>query len=174
METGTPGIARVAIIMGSDSDWPVMEVCHRQLCEFGIRSRVEIMSAHRTPERVHEFSRRAEADGIRVIIAAAGMAAALPGSIAAGTTLPVIGVPLESGALMGIDSLLSMVQMPPGVPVATVAIGAAGARNAAVLAAQVLALNDPDLNDALKNFKRKQAESVDNKNQALRERLASV
>ncbi len=161
----------VAIIMGSDSDWPVMEVCYKQLQEFGLDCRVEVMSAHRTPERVSEFSRTAQDNGIQVIIAAAGMAAALPGAIASSTTLPVIGVPLESGAFQGLDSLLSMVQMPPGVPVATVAVGTAGARNAAILAAQILALHDARLAGELKKFKSIQAEMVDNKNQVLRERL---
>lgn len=165
-----PG-TRVAIILGSDSDWPVMEACRDQLLELGVDCDVEIMSAHRTPEKVHEFARTVRERGIEVIIAAAGLAAALAGTLAALTTRPVIGVPLDTGPLQGVDALLSTVQMPSGVPVATVGIGKAGARNAAVLAAQILALHDPVLDEALKKFKRKQAETVDKKNQALRERL---
>lgn len=165
-----PG-TRVAIIIGSDSDWPVMEACREQLLELGVDCDVEIMSAHRTPEKVHEFARTLPERGIEVIIAAAGLAAALAGTLAALTTRPVIGVPLDTGPLQGVDALLSTVQMPPGVPVATVGIGKVGARNAAVLAAQILALHDPALDEALKKFKRKQAETVDKKNQALRERL---
>ena len=162
---------RVAIIIGSDSDWSTMEACYKQLAELGVPCSVEIMSAHRTPEKVHEYARTAQERGVQVIIAAAGMAAALAGTFAALTTLPVIGVPLEAGPLQGVDALLSTVQMPPGVPVATVGIGRAGARNAAILAAQILALHDADLDAALKKFKRSQAEMVDNKNQVLRERL---
>jgi len=165
-----PG-TKVAIIIGSDSDWPVMEACREQLLELGVDCDVEIMSAHRTPEKVHEFARTVRERGIEVIVAAAGLAAALAGTLAALTTRPVIGVPLDTGPLRGVDALLSTVQMPPGVPVATVGIGKAGARNAAVLAAQILALHDPVLDEALKKFKRKQAETVDKKNQALRERL---
>lgn len=163
--------ARVLIIIGSDSDWPTMEACYKQLAELGVSCAVEIMSAHRTPEKVHECARTAQDKGVQVVIAAAGMAAALAGSFAALTTLPVIGVPLEAGPLQGVDALLSTVQMPPGVPVATVGIGPAGARNAAILAAQILALHDTDLDTALKMLKRNQANMVDNKNQILRERL---
>ncbi len=164
-------LPRVVIVLGSDSDWPTMESCYQQLRDLGVECRVEIMSAHRTPEKVHDFGRTAEQEGVRVIIAAAGMAAALAGTLASITTLPIIGVPLESGALQGVDALLSTVQMPPGVPVATVGIGTAGAKNAAILAAQILALQDADLALALKKFKRNLAETVDKKNQALRERL---
>ncbi len=165
-------MVRAAIIIGSDSDWSAMEACYKQLQEFGVGCRVEVMSAHRTPERVQEFCRTAQAEGIQVVIAAAGMAAHLAGVLASQTTLPVIGVPMDAGPLRGVDALLSTVQMPPGVPVATVGIGSAGARNAAILAAQILALHDPDLDAAIKKFKRNQAEMVDKKNQALRERLA--
>ncbi len=164
--------ARVAIIIGSDSDWPTMEACYKQLAELGVPCEVQIMSAHRTPEKVHEYARTAQENGVQVVIAAAGLAAALAGTFAALTTLPVIGVPLDAGPLRGVDALLSTVQMPPGVPVATVGIGQVGARNAAVLAAQILALNNPTLDAALKNLKRNQAEMVDNKNQILRERLS--
>jgi len=162
----------VAIIMGSDSDWPAMENCYRQLAELGIECDVQVMSAHRTPDRVHDYACTARERGLEVIIAAAGMSAALAGVLASMTTLPVIGVPMESGPLNGIDALLSTVQMPPGVPVATVGIGQAGARNAALLAAQILALRDARLAEALKNIRRKEAQAVDNRNQALRERLA--
>lgn len=163
---------RVSIIMGSASDWEVMERCYQELRSFGLEVEVEVRSAHRTPDGVREYAATAEDRGIRVIIAGAGMAAALPGVVAAHTTLPVIGVPLVSGALQGIDSLLSIVQMPPGVPVATVSVGSAGARNAALLAVQILALADPALREALGNFKRNQADSVDKTCQSLRERIA--
>jgi phosphoribosylaminoimidazole carboxylase PurE protein len=166
--------ATVAIIMGSDSDWPTMEACREQLRLFGVPVVVEVISAHRTPERLREYVAAAEQQGVRVFIAAAGMAAALPGAVAAYTTLPVIGVPLASGALQGIDSLLSIVQMPPGVPVATVAIGPAGARNAAILAAQMLALSDARLKKALADYRNSQAESVEKKSQSLKDRLASA
>jgi 5-(carboxyamino)imidazole ribonucleotide mutase len=162
----------VAIIMGSDSDWPVMEACHQQLKSLGIGSLVEVISAHRTPDRLREFVVSAEQQGVRVFITAAGMAAALPGVVAAYTTAPVIGVPLASGTLQGIDSLLSIVQMPPGVPVATVAIGSAGAKNAAILAAQMLALSDARLKKALVDYRSSEAESVVKKSQSLKDRLA--
>lgn len=161
----------VAIILGSDSDWPVMEACYKELQGFGVQVAVEVLSAHRTPDKLRDFVISADEQGTKVFIAAAGMAAALPGAVAAITARPVIGVPLSSGALQGIDSLLSMVQMPPGVPVATVAIGAAGAKNAALLAVQILALGDPELTSAIKKFKSIQADLVDRKNQTLRERL---
>lgn len=161
----------VAIVIGSDSDWPVMEACYRELVDFGVSAEVEVISAHRSPDRLREYVLSAAQRGIRVFIAGAGMAAALPGAIAAHTTLPVIGVPLVSGNLCGLDSLLSMVQMPPGVPVATVGIGPAGARNAAWLATQILALTDSRLGSELEKAKRKQAETVDSKSQILKERL---
>jgi len=164
--------AKVAIIMGSDSDWPVMEACYNTLRDLGVSARVEILSAHRTPDKLREFIFSSDKGGIEVFIAAAGMAAALPGAVAAYTVKPVIGVPLASGALQGVDSLLSMVQMPPGVPVATVAIGSAGAKNAALLATQILAVGEPKLLEAVKKFKSIQAETVDRKNQTLRERLS--
>ena len=163
--------ATVAILLGSDSDWPVMEACYQELKAFGVGAEVEVISAHRTPERLREYVGSAASRGIRVFVAGAGMAAALPGAVAAHTTLPVIGVPLESGGLGGLDSLLSMVQMPPGIPVATVAIGKAGAKNAGLLAVQILALSDDRLRQALENYRRNQAETVDNKGQTLRERL---
>jgi phosphoribosylaminoimidazole carboxylase PurE protein len=164
--------ARVAIILGSDSDWAAMEGCREQLRELQIPVDVEVISAHRTPDRLRDYVRQAEAAGVGVFIAGAGMAAALPGAVASFTTRPVIGVPLDASALQGLDSLLSIVQMPPGVPVATVAIGKAGARNAAILAAQMLALADAALAERLKILKSDQAAAVDKKSQALRERLA--
>jgi len=163
--------ATVGVLMGSDSDWTVMESCVKQLRELDIEADVQVLSAHRTPAEVHDYVTGAADRGLQVIIAAAGMAAHLAGVVAANTTLPVIGVPIAAGSLGGLDALLSTVQMPPGVPVATVGIGTPGARNAALLAAQVLALQDPKLAEALRNFKRKQAEAVDRKNRILREKV---
>ena len=144
---------KVAIIMGSESDQPVMAECERYLAHFGIEFEVHVISAHRNPEAVAQFAKEAESNGFGVLIAAAGMAAHLPGVIASHTTLPVIGVPLAAGSLNGMDALLSIVQMPAGIPVATVAIGSAGARNAAVLAAQILATKSAELRDRLRAFK---------------------
>ena len=153
----------VAVVMGSDSDKEVMESCIKQLVEFGIEPAVRIISAHRTPDVAAEFA------GIKVIIAGAGMAAHLAGALAARTTLPVIGVPLNSGAgIGGMDALLSTVQMPPAVPVATVAIGKAGAKNAAILAVQILALGDQELQKKLADFKNKERAKVIEKDSALR------
>ncbi len=160
--------ALVAVVMGSDSDLSVMQSCVDQLREFGIEPAVRILSAHRTPQAAAEFARTAETRGVRVIIAAAGMAAHLAGAMAAWTTLPVIGVPLTSeGGLAGLDALLSTVQMPPGVPVATVAIGKAGARNAAILAVQILALADASLRDKLLQFRQRQEQKVREKDAGL-------
>ena len=163
--------AKVGIVLGSHSDWPLVEPCYQQLMEFGIEPEVRVLSAHRTPDALHDYVLDADARGVCVFVAAAGMAAALPGSIAAFTTRPVIGIPVPSAPLQGVDSLLSMVQMPPGVPVATVAIGSAGAKNAAVLAVQILAIGQPELAERLKKFKRNLAESVDKNSQALQEQL---
>lgn len=158
----------VAVVMGSDSDRNVMQGCVDQLREFGLEPAVRILSAHRTPQAAAEFARTAEARGVKVIIAAAGMAAHLAGAMAAWTTLPVIGVPLApEGGLGGLDALLSTVQMPPGVPVATVAIGQAGARNAAVLAVRILALADSGLRDRLVRFRQKQEKKVREEDAAL-------
>ena len=162
---------RVAVLMGSDSDWPTMEKCVSQLEELGLDAAVEVMSAHRTPERVHRFARAADEAGFDVIIAAAGLAAGLAGTVAANTHLPVIGVPIASGSLQGVDALLSTVQMPPGVPVATVGIGEAGARNAALLAAQIIGSRDPGAAAAVRRFKETLAEGVEKKNQALQKEL---
>lgn len=153
--------ASVAVVMGSDSDLGVMQGCVDQLGEFGVEATVRILSAHRTPQAAAEFAQNAEARGIKVIIAAAGMAAHLAGAMAAWSTLPVIGVPLAAeSSPAGLDSLLSTVQMPPGVPVATVAIGKAGAKNAAILAVQILALSDAGLREKLYEFKKKQEQKV--------------
>jgi phosphoribosylaminoimidazole carboxylase PurE protein len=160
--------APVAVVLGSDSDLDVMQSCVEQLREFGIDPVVRILSAHRTPEAAGAFARTAEARGVKVVIAAAGMAAHLAGTMAAWTTLPVIGVPLAAEpGLHGLDALLSTVQMPPGVPVATVAIGKAGARNAALLAVQILALSDASLRDRFARFKKQQEQKVRDKDAGL-------
>jgi len=144
----------VAVVMGSDSDMAVMQSCIDTLSDFGIKPIVRTISAHRTPQIAAEFAENAAKNGFKVIIAAAGMAAHLAGALAAKTTLPVIGVPLTSSSgLEGLDALLSTLQMPPGVPVATVAIGKAGAKNAAILAVQILALSDENLLNKLTEFK---------------------
>jgi 5-(carboxyamino)imidazole ribonucleotide mutase len=153
MKKRTP---RVAVVMGSKSDWETMRSCVAMLNELGIPNERRVVSAHRTPGLMASFAKRAEARGIRVIIAGAGGAAHLPGMLAAQTSLPVLGVPVESKTLKGLDSLLSIAQMPGGIPVGTLAIGAAGAKNAALLAASVLALHDPKVRIALKAFRKKQ------------------
>jgi phosphoribosylaminoimidazole carboxylase PurE protein len=150
----------VGVVMGSDSDLEIMQRCVKQLAEFGIACELRVISAHRTPETAHEYARSAAGRGLKVLVAGAGMSAALAGVLAANTTLPVIGVPIESGALKGLDALLSTVQMPPGVPVACVAIGPAGATNAGVLAAQILAGSDAKLAERLAQFKQDQARKV--------------
>ncbi len=160
---------RIAIVFGSDSDWRVMEKCVKQLGAFGEVPHVEVMSAHRNPQRVSEFASKADSDGLEVIIAAAGMSNALAGAIAAHTTLPVIGIPLVSGPLQGFDALLSTIQMPPGIPVAAVSIGDAGAKNAALLAVQIIALHDEKLAASYAQFKSGQARSVAEKNRKLQD-----
>jgi len=151
----------VAIVMGSDSDMGVMKSCIEQLGYFGITPAVRIISAHRTPDVAADFADNAAKNGIKVIIAAAGMAAHLAGALAGRTILPIIGVPLAAkGGLDGMDALLSTVQMPPGVPVATVAIGKAGAKNAAILAVQILALDNEELAKKLTDFKDAQRKKV--------------
>ncbi len=158
----------VALVMGSDSDLPVMQSCIEQLKAFGIEPVVRIISAHRTPDIAADFADNAQANGIRVIIAAAGMAAHLAGALAGRTTLPVIGVPLAAAqGPAGLDALLSTVQMPPGVPVASMAIGKAGAKNAAIFAAQILALGDTALAAKLTDFKNTQREKVIEKDSAI-------
>ena len=159
---------QVAVVMGSDSDLKMMESCIGQLREFGVEAEVRIISAHRTPQVAAEFAQSAESRVILVIIAAAGIAAHFAGAMAAWSILPVIGVPLAAEpGVGGLDALLSTVQMPPGVPVATVAIGKPGAKNAAVLAVQILARKDPALRDKLAQFKAKQAQAVKDKDAAL-------
>ena len=152
--------ARVAVIMGSSSDWDTMRHAADILTEMGIAHETKIVSAHRTPDLLFEYVGNAEARGLRVIIAGAGGAAHLPGMAAAKTTLPVLGVPVQSRALSGLDSLLSIVQMPKGVPVATFAIGESGAANAALFAAAILAGEDPSVAAALKRFRQAQTARV--------------
>lgn len=163
------GKTPVAVIMGSDSDLEIMAVCVETLKSFGIEPAVRILSAHRTPKQAADFAESAAKNGIKVIIAAAGMAAHLAGALAARTALPVIGVPLAAkDGPAGLDALLSTVQMPPGVPVATVAIGKAGAKNAAILAVQILALADTGLAKKLAAFKKQQEKAVAAKNMSLK------
>lgn len=156
----------VSIIMGSTSDLPVMEKAAQLLNDFHIPFEMNALSAHRTPEAVEEFAKNATRRGIKVIIAAAGMAAALPGVIAANTTLPVIGVPIKGSVLDGVDALYSIIQMPPGIPVATVAIN--GAMNAAILAVQILALNDETLAQAFAAYKQGLKEKITKANADLK------
>lgn len=150
----------VGIVMGSDSDWPVMGEAARALREFGIPFEADVVSAHRMPDEMVAYGRDAAGRGLRVIIAGAGGAAHLPGMLAAISILPVLGVPVESKALRGVDSLLSIVQMPKGIPVGTLAIGHSGAANAALLAAAILARKYPEIHQALEAFRRAQTESV--------------
>lgn len=164
-------MARVDVIIGSDSDYDVMKETLAVLDELGIEREFKVASAHRTPDAVREFAEGAEDRGVEVIIAGAGMAAHLAGVVAAHTTLPVIAVPLAGGALDGLDALLSSVQMPGGVPVAVVAVGKAGAVNAAVLAAEILALKYPDVKDALIGYRRARAAKVTEIDAALRKKI---
>ena len=158
---------QVGIVMGSDSDLGIMEETAAILRKFGIAFEITVASAHRTPRRAAEFAESARDRGIRVIIAGAGHAAHLAGAMAAHTTLPVIGVPIDSSALQGMDALLSTVQMPPGIPVATVAVGKPGAVNAGILAVQILAVGDPVLADKLADYKAQMAAKVEEKAQKL-------
>lgn len=151
---------QVGVIMGSKSDWPTMERAAALLDELGVCYEVEVVSAHRTPDKLFAYAKSAQARGLKVIIAGAGGAAHLPGMAASQTDLPVLGVPIESQALKGMDSLLSIVQMPAGVPVATLAIGKAGAANAAILAAQILALSDAAIAKKLADFRTNQTQTV--------------
>jgi len=150
----------VAIIMGSSSDWETMSACVKTLDQLGIANQAQVLSAHRTPDATAKFAREAADRGIRVMIAAAGGAAHLAGVISAYTWLPVLGVPIQSSALHGLDSLLSIAQMPGGIPVGTLAIGSAGAKNAALLAAAILALSDKKIRQNLQAFRKKQTEAV--------------
>lgn len=163
---------KTAVIMGSDSDWPVVQKAVKVLKEYEIPYEVHVMSAHRTPSAVAEFSQKAKENGFGVIIACAGMAAHLGGFIAAHTTLPVIGVPIASGGLGGLDALLATVQMPSGIPVATVAVN--GAANAGYLAAQMLALSDEALATKLEQNRAAMAEGVQKKDAAIQEQAASL
>ncbi|CAK0759955.1 N5-carboxyaminoimidazole ribonucleotide mutase [Gammaproteobacteria bacterium] len=164
----------VAVLMGSDSDLPTLQHTLDLLDALGIPYEAGIRSAHRTPEETHRYVRDADARGCAVFIAAAGLAAHLAGTLAALTLKPVIGIPLEGGPLNGIDALLSTVQMPAGIPVATVALGKAGARNAAYLAAQILALNDPALAERLRQERAANAQSVLDKNARLQARRSEI
>jgi 5-(carboxyamino)imidazole ribonucleotide mutase len=146
----------VGIVMGSDSDWEIMQHAARRLAEFQVEHEARVVSAHRTPDLLYRYAEDAAGRGLRCIIAGAGGAAHLPGMLAAKTTLPVLGVPVPSKHLQGLDSLLSIVQMPAGIPVATFAIGMAGAGNAGLYAVAILALNDPDLAERLDTFRRTQ------------------
>jgi len=161
----------VLILLGSDSDLPVMEECLSILRQFQVPFEIHVSSAHRSPGKTHDLAAGAADRGVRVIIAAAGMAAHLAGVVAASTTLPVIGVPMPGGALNGVDALYAMVQMPGGIPVATMAIGKAGARNAALLAVQILALTDPRLARELVDHRRRMAAEVEEKDVELQSRL---
>jgi 5-(carboxyamino)imidazole ribonucleotide mutase len=160
----------VLIILGSDSDLPVMEDCLKTLTKFDINYSVTVCSAHRTPDRAHKIAKSARKDGYECIIAAAGMAAHLPGVVAAFTTLPVIGVPIKGSVLDGMDAMLSMTQMPPGIPVATVAVN--GATNSAVLAAQILSVKYKDIAKKMIEYKAELAAKVDAKDAALQEKLS--
>src|SRR5262252_2374416 len=159
----------VSIVMGSDSDLEIMNEAAKALDDFGIAYEIDVTSAHRSPARTSEYARNAPGRGVKVIIAGAGGAAHLAGVIAAETTLPVIGVPIPSTPLNGLDSLLATVQMPAGIPVATVAIGKAGATNAGILAAQMLALSDPRIAEKMKEHKKKLAASVEEKSSRMRQ-----
>ncbi|HIW54001.1 MAG TPA: 5-(carboxyamino)imidazole ribonucleotide mutase [Candidatus Ruthenibacterium merdigallinarum] len=159
-------LKKVAVIMGSDSDWPVVKGCCAQLKAYGIPFEARVMSAHRTPAEAAAFAKSAADEGFGVLIAAAGMAAHLAGALAANTTLPVIGIPVKGGAMDGLDALLATVQMPTGIPVATVAIN--GAKNAAVLAAQMLALSDERIAGLLKQARSAMQREIEAKNAKIR------
>jgi 5-(carboxyamino)imidazole ribonucleotide mutase len=155
-----PQTPLVGIIMGSQSDWSTMRHAAEMLAEFGVRHEAKIVSAHRTPDRMVAYAKSAKERGMQVIVAGAGGAAHLPGMVASMTTLPVLGVPVESKALSGLDSLLSIVQMPGGIPVGTLAIGVAGAKNAGLLAASIVALNDAAVAAKLEAWRRAQTDAV--------------
>jgi 5-(carboxyamino)imidazole ribonucleotide mutase len=160
---------KVLVVMGSDSDFPVMEGCFKMLNKFGVEFKATVASAHRTPDKAMTLARNAESEGFKVIIAAAGLAAHLAGVLASNTILPVIGVPCKGGALNGVDALYATVQMPTGIPVATVAID--GGSNAAILAAQIIATADETLAEKLLDYKKELASSVDTKENKLQEKL---
>jgi 5-(carboxyamino)imidazole ribonucleotide mutase len=160
--TSTNSAPLVGILMGSKSDWQTMQAAAEILNEFGVPNEAKVASAHRSPELVTEYVRSAEGRGLQVIIAAAGLAAHLPGVVAAQTLLPVLGVPMHSQALGGLDALLAIAQMPGGVPVGTLAIGSHGAKNAALLAVRILANSRPDLREKLRQYHAKMAEQIKN------------
>jgi phosphoribosylaminoimidazole carboxylase PurE protein len=166
--------AKVGIVMGSDSDWDTMQEAAETLKSFGVDYDVDVISAHRSPNKAREYAVNAEANGYSVIIAGAGGAAHLAGVIASLTTLPVIGVPMQTSALNGVDSLYSTVQMPPGVPVATMGIGKCGARNAAIFAVQVLRMAQPSLAEKLRKYKDEMAATVEKKSQDLKRQLGQA
>ncbi len=161
----------VGILMGSDSDYDIMVEAAHALKRFGIPFEMTVSSAHRSPQRTAEYARTARQRGLRVLIVGAGAAAHLAGVVAAESTLPVVGVPVDASALKGLDALLATVQMPAGIPVATMAIGKAGARNAGIFAAQIIAGDEPDMIEKLESFKRELADGVTAKAEALQERL---
>lgn len=162
---------RVGMVMGSDSDFPKIQSALKVLTDFGVPFEVHVMSAHRTPHRVEEFAKNARANGLQVLIAAAGGAAHLAGVVASHTTLPVIGIPVATEMMGGLDSLLSTVQMPGDIPVATVGTGSGGAKNAGILAVEILAVTDEELQQKLADFRRKLVEKIIEKDQALQEKI---
>ena len=164
---GGGGTPQVGIVMGSDSDLDIMKEAAAILNKFQIPYHMTVASAHRSPQRAADFAGSAQKKGLKVIIAGAGHAAHLAGVLAAHTQLPVIGVPIDSSCLQGLDALLATVQMPPGIPVATMAIGKSGARNAGILAAQIIAIADPELSQKLENFKKEMARQVEKKAEAV-------
>lgn len=175
MTTGSKrGTALVGIVMGSDTDFPVMSETGKTLAKFGVAYEMEVLSAHRTPARAHEYATTAASRGLKVVIAAAGAAAHLAGVMAASTTLPVIGVPMATSALNGLDALLATVQMPGGIPVATMAIDKAGAVNAAIFAAEILGLSDPEIARRLVAHKEELAKSVAEKNARLQKQISEM
>lgn len=163
---------KVMVVMGSDSDFPIMEGCFKLLKQFGVEFEANVASAHRTPERATKLAQEAKDNGFKVIIAAAGLAAHLGGVLAANTTLPVIGVPVKGGALNGLDALYATVQMPTGIPVATVAID--GGTNAAILAIQILAIADEELAVKFAEYKANLADSVDKKDKSLKQKIQNM
>ncbi len=167
-------MAQIAIIMGSKSDLISLKGAFETLNSFGVDFTARVMSAHRTPDAAAEFAKNAERDGFKVIICAAGMAAHLAGVIAAHTTLPVIGIPMACEPFNGLDALLAMVQMPPGIPVATVTVGKAGAKNSALLAVSILALGDPALAAKLKEFRAAQSRKVEEADASLQKEIAKL
>lgn len=160
-------MAKIGVIMGSISDWETMQACCEMLDQFEVKYDKQVVSAHRMPDAMFDYASKAVENGLKIIIAAAGGAAHLPGMVAAKTILPVIGVPIQSKALNGLDSLLSIVQMPAGVPVATVAIGSAGAKNAALLAIQILATQDATLQEKLLSYRKKTEQEAVSSNEKL-------